>query len=323
MNWTSLAGKRLYPYIEAIRQACLERATAAGNSAYVTAFGTAVTAGMITDYPTLPQVIDDFIDVCLAGSTYAYVNHTDSSGNWDGDLIPYDDIGNPFPYWTEADMLTAISAGSRILSADTGLPLAAWAMQVQAILNLLLWTIQRGESWALTRDGRQGIGTTYALAVAAFNAASWTGAGSGGSTFAAQEVHDNRTIYTCTRFRSSMVLNGWATAMKHTMDGYVQFERVSGATYSDPDYSTVDPGTGPMGQTQWRLKRIKQWTTPFDDASQTEAVGDIATITISDPGSGNRAAWNVSKELPDHTESSASPWTLINKWNVTDGFAYT
>jgi len=319
MNWTSLAGKRLYPYIEAIRQACLERATAAGNSAAVTAFGTAITSGMITDYATLPQTIDDFIDDCLDGGIYGYINHTDSSGNWDGTIIS-SSKENPFPYWTEAAMLTAISAGSRILSADTGLPMAAWAMQVQAILNKLVWTIQRGESWTLTRNRRRGYAYGYTAAVAAWNAAAWNTSGVGVSDFARQSLSGGgeTTWIEVIRFRTSAVLNGWATSMKHTMDGYVQMERYGIYTYSDPDYSTTDPGSG-----QWRLHRIKQWTTPFDDASQTESVGDFATITMADPGTGNRTAWNVSKELPDHTESSASPWSLINKWNVTDGFSYT
>lgn len=58
-----------------------------------------------------------------------YANHTDNSGNWQGQAN--------IPAWTEASILTAIEAESRIAAPDFFN--AAWAEQQHRILNLLRW----------------------------------------------------------------------------------------------------------------------------------------------------------------------------------------
>jgi hypothetical protein len=203
------------------------------------------------------------------------------------------------------------------------LPRAEWAMQVRNVLNKMVWTMQRKVSrftWTSTINRRYGRDYGYTAAVAAWDAAAWNTSGVTTSIHFAQQYISGGSEtewISCYRFRTDTYLTGWATDFKHTVDGYLQFERKGGAVYSDPDYSTVDPGAG-----NWRFEKMYERSTPFDDADDTVMIGDFSSITITDPGAGSSAGWDITRGYPDYSED-VSPWTLVNKWNVTDGFAYT
>lgn len=60
-----------------------------------------------------------------------YINHTDSGGSWDGQ--------SSIPSWTEATILAAIGASTRLPAPTTSKLFNDWMMQQYDIINLLRW----------------------------------------------------------------------------------------------------------------------------------------------------------------------------------------
>jgi hypothetical protein len=99
-----------------------------------------------------------------------YANHQTSGGNYTGLTA--------IPVWSESNMLTAISAASRISAPGASKLTAAWAYQQFQMLNKLRWTNDAKTISAIEIGSKWITGVTgWASAVAAFNAASfaWSG----------------------------------------------------------------------------------------------------------------------------------------------------
>lgn len=97
--------------------------------------------------------------------TNRYYNHQTNGGNYAGLTTRYS-----LPVWTEADMLTAIGASSRIPAPSSGKLVREWAWQQYKILNLLRWV---RTDIAAGVDVYERRGNT----VAEWNAASWVATG--------------------------------------------------------------------------------------------------------------------------------------------------
>jgi hypothetical protein len=126
LGWSStdaIRGHLLRPHAEAVRQAIKERYLAVG--------GTGPTI-LQAEIPLGGPALEDWpwaVQLAVSTLITAYVNHTDSSGDWSGQAA--------IPAWTEAEILADIGA-ARISSG--GFLSADWIYQQYQILNLLKWT---------------------------------------------------------------------------------------------------------------------------------------------------------------------------------------
>lgn len=211
-----------------------------------------------------------------------YANHTDNSGNWDGQ--------SSIPKWAEATILSAISAASRLtcsrLSAQPD-----WIIQQYKIINMLRWIHgDTGTSWPYTEMQTKtgwagGTSATFNDAVTAYNAASWSAAsGSGMAT-----IEDcNRLIY----FEDG---SGYRDFTIRRKKGKVVVANNTGFT---ADYDTYiyhsKPGYGDQGNTSYEDNdaSISEGTYDLQESyslsngsSKNVAFGVYDNVSISDPGS--------------------------------------
>ena len=101
MAWDTLQDKQLYPYIEALRQALIERCTVSGV-AVPAALQNPVVTGDISVYDS--DWGKQFEDTITALIPY-FVNHTDNGGNWhDVLIVSAAAAANVPPKWTEANI---------------------------------------------------------------------------------------------------------------------------------------------------------------------------------------------------------------------------
>jgi hypothetical protein len=171
MDWSSMAGKPLrWCHAEALRLALVERLTAAGVAVPAT-LQTAVAAELLPRQAWCTAYHD-----AVSGLFAKFAQHTDSSGDWEGHT--------EVPAWTEASMLAAIGAASRVTPSASKTPvLSVWAMQQYAMLNLLLWTRYtppHQTTWLPMEFGatpvgyrRQARGGDYATLAADWAGSSW------------------------------------------------------------------------------------------------------------------------------------------------------
>jgi len=141
LDWTSAATlyeRNLIPYVDALRQACLERWAAYTTS---TGGGTRQSLELDTSTGTVPlsltaQGINSAIFTFLSGTTgwrKYWVNHHDVGvGGWVGKTTAP-------PAWTEATMLAQIGDATRLAPVEKGVLSKEWAIQVYKILNQILW----------------------------------------------------------------------------------------------------------------------------------------------------------------------------------------
>jgi hypothetical protein len=166
MDWSSIDAltlKPLYSCCEAIRLAIREGQLAAGMS---------LTLGYDLHPRSIASVFQD-IQTAISGLIPYFVDHTDGAGDWDG--VPQYDYA---PSWTEAGLLAAIEAPSRLSMAIMGSP-EEWIYQQYQILNMLRWVkkslsisnsqfkIGRSDYLYDTRDA------AYEAALVEFESASW------------------------------------------------------------------------------------------------------------------------------------------------------
>lgn len=134
MSWASLGRKLLYPYIEALRLALVERCAAAGET---------VPAILQDPLPpgTTPRAAWGIaFDTTMDALFPRYLNHQTHLQNWSSTSLS-DIIG---PTWNEADLLAATGALHRLHVSANAPFFAGWALQQYAFLNLLRWVGQYG-----------------------------------------------------------------------------------------------------------------------------------------------------------------------------------
>lgn len=249
-----------------------------------------------------------------------YANHTDNSGNWDGQ--------SSIPKWTEATILSAISAASRLtcsrLSAQPD-----WIIQQYKIMNMLRWIHgDTGTSWPYTEMQTKtgwagGTTATFNDAVTAFNAASWSSA-SGSGTTVTEDC--NRLIYfkdaddykdfTIRRRKGKIVVTN-NTGLSADIDTYMYHGKPSygdaaNASYEDNDAS-ISEGTYDLQESY----------TLASGGVKNVAFGVYDGVSITDPGTFDAGTtwvkgWAVGKDgaasLTEHVINIIKPSFAFKDW---------
>lgn len=124
MDWTDVHLAPLYPYLEALRLALVERMTIMGETP-----AAALTAEL-TPLQTPSAAFFSAFQDAISGEL--------SSGAWINHVIGNFDNFTDFSYWNEADMLAAIGDAERVPAPGRlGVVSAAWVQQQYKILNML------------------------------------------------------------------------------------------------------------------------------------------------------------------------------------------
>jgi len=137
-----------WQYAEALRLAIIERANAAGAS-IATSLLPVIGAGSLLRIGAAAGAVSNYrsdFDLLMSTLIPLYVNHTNLDGDWTGQSAQ-----TPGPMWTEADILTAIGAGSRLWqkgspptpwhTEEPHKPISwEWMKQQYDLLNMLRWT---------------------------------------------------------------------------------------------------------------------------------------------------------------------------------------
>lgn len=173
MDWSSadaLRMKPLYPYLEAIRLAIIERKKALGLSLI----------GIWADTYDIRlkslNTITNAMQIAITDLISRYVNSSQTS--WQG--ATYYEIA---PSWTESGLLTYIGAEKRELPSKIQ-PTCSWLYQQYLILNELIYYRRYGnfiypKTVKVTDEGSYGFDGTWSEVSSAFNAAGWSGVGDG------------------------------------------------------------------------------------------------------------------------------------------------
>ena len=300
LDWTpGASGLSLRPHLEAIRQAIVERAYGA---LYYASLGSTlkseVPAGDLASYSPVVSAVQTAVTALIA----RYANHTDSSGNWDGQTS----IG---PSWTASALLADIAPGTtRREQKQYGLRSAAWILQQRLILDRLLWYVFNGTTAtpeaSSSHQRTSGAQVDWATAVTAWDAASWTSTG-------AVVSHDGNLHlgqFTATRRRAAlfgqMLVNvGW----KAGLDVYARFQKPpgTGGTYENPDYAYAENEWARLGSTA---------PLAYLDTEALGTWGDFGSVTVSAPavGAENRG-WYM---------GSSTAYKAVCRWNVAGGFVF-
>ncbi|MFA5321374.1 MAG: hypothetical protein WC373_01765 [Smithella sp.] len=130
IDWTSCKLCSLWSAIESIRLALAERASTVAYTLPILLQTELTKFSFLSSFNELEKGITELIQMAMSDLIIRFVNHTDSSGDWNGQA----DI----PLWTEADILTAIGASER-LSVTRLSSFSAWIKQQYDIINLLKW----------------------------------------------------------------------------------------------------------------------------------------------------------------------------------------
>lgn len=293
--WSDLTGYTIGPAAEALRLALVERADAVGEAVPAILANPLASGGVAK--ATWGQAVDTLIDALIP----QFTNTT---------------IAAPFAAWSEATILTAIGAGSRLSVDGTGyLFRAAWAEQVRAILNkLLAYTIRLPRLNDGSLDDRDSGGTrtgTWAGAVSAYNAASWTAVPLDDNLSGINHIGDNFFGgYSVGRIRTTKhvtVPSGFPYDIYMEATTSAGFEGVD--VWEDNDYSRT-PGS-------WYIYVSSVGT----GAVQDHVVGNFDPVTVSEPSVDSARGWLIWDPRytdPDNPANPHVPFAL-----VSPPFAYT
>jgi len=311
MVWDTLENKRLYPYIEAIRLALIERATVAGV-ALSSVLTTPIASGVI------PKAADGgsfgtLFQAAVTNLIGYFINQTDNGGNWTN-VPSTSSTANIIPDWTEADILTSIGAASRLGVGGDKLFSKEWILQQYQILNKLVWTKTGTNNIAFNMAYQKSSGwqADYTTAVAAFNAASWTTSGATLNSSHFLDISGSQRLII--RNYLDVALSNWSTTYKHSMDIYVRLTGIDGGVnaYEDNDWGTTYPGSG-----KYTIALIHQETTPFQTSTYNYPIaGNFDTPSVTD-GTALKGWYGYDKGL-----GGIKIVVLVNKWNVVDGFQF-
>jgi hypothetical protein len=316
MTWPPTAGYRSLNPMEAIRLALAERCAVSGN-ALLAPIASPFSAGIITrqDMVNIESELNEQIPL--------FVNHTDNAGDWDG-------IGTKSPMWSTTSIMAYLGE-SRLAVPAAGNRPNDWLHQQYNIINLLRWTRRDQVSSGITVTGEERTGSstyatswtaTYSAAVTAWDAASWTGAGTlPAAGYSAKWVPDLAAdrVY-IQRQRSTFSLGSLPSGVSSTVvwHAYTQSPPWSGNTNS----GTLDPAElvfddEGLGYTDDAWNAFE--TATDNTTTRTSGyVGNIATAPAecADPVATESAlGW----ALPSDGESAVY---AVIKWNVTGGFAF-
>lgn len=249
------------------------------------------------------------MDTLLAnGGNRPFVNHTDNSGNWEGQ----DEYA---PKWTEAAILADISIGETRLPVPAELDggtAVAWMVQQKEMIDRMRWTRRTSDfvfEGGNSADERQVSGhPSYGAAVTAWNAASWSSIL--GGTMPLHFAGTNGGGHIIGRKRQELMvdLEHYAGYQK-TWEIYHGFDTPAGiGTYENLDY--------PGATTSGTYGISKQNATPNSDDVFTIELGYIDSVTATRAGRGWAMHPHIVSSWPGQGDGAMF---AIHKWNVAGG----
>jgi len=332
LDWSSDAavrGRLLWLYAEAIRQAVLERSHVAGAIAFPR-LDSEISPDRLPEvywYNVVQQEVDYIIPW--------YVNYLDNAGDWHGKTRP--------PMWSEATLLTAIGAASRLTQGADRLPSAAWCRQQYQILDACRWIREDGfgasalRFFTTVQDAThghyiRGVDGDYAddaAFLAAWAAAPWSEVGSGTMDAYPNAFVDKTAVpggfhYQAGRGRNltfwanPTYWNGLAVATRSyavSIDGYVE-----PGPYTDPVWQPDDFDPAWTAGVPYRVVTAAGITlTPGVTTVQALAgtFGNHAAAPVGySTGDGQRRTWSTNTGGPGGRQNYA-----VVKYNVAGGFS--
>ena len=287
------ANKQLFTTMTGLRNALKERLNAIGDT-----LSGSVTVPEHNKLPTKSWLNSFQGD--MSSAIARYINHTDNSGDWEGE--------STIPDWTENSIIAAIGDPERYSVPD--IPLAKWAKQQYDIINLLRWATgvsARQVPWK-QKEVTPGSGS-WADVVTAFNNASYVNSTTNLRIFRRRKnsggggtIDHVKIFYTLTRQDDSGQFGA-------DYDLYQKFTLNNGNTSVDI-YSSAD------GYLQ--DKHYKQETGSFAVSTYSQSSAEKAvTIDYSEPGTEDKDIGLVAS-----TNQLSTGTTLVLKFDGANGFEY-
>jgi len=268
-----------------------------------------------TDSAALIDVVADALDDLYP----SYVNTAESVA-----------AAAAIPRWTSVSQI--ITAGLSESAETKPLELYTdtfkWWSQSKRVLDEMKWTRHDITSPADTNiEQRAGSDTTWALAITAFDAASWASGGSFSQHFGTESggtytAHRNRadTQTTSTGFDYPTISNDWeaspSTRLPKKTYEYVALFLANG-TYDNADYggangeydSIYENSTANTDE-DFIFISGSNYVLPESDGTTHFKIGGIDTVTVSDPGVAGTRGW---------LDAAPSLRYILYKWDVTGG----
>lgn len=231
-----------------------------------------------------------------------FADHTDNSGVWNDEAS--------IPMWTEANLetQTGLSRPDSPMRGDRISP--DWAFWMYSAINLLLWTVKGQLVSSVSWNRKDADDATWADAITAFNAASWSGWSSYGaySSPAFHQAYLYASSYVIIREAFRLDALAAPTSQYYMADVYTQFKTgLIIANYENNDYAAADGNLYRVySDAVRRLGALPQGTVE---------VGYIDECSITtEPTGFDGTGWE--------TGQAANSWQLIRKYDVAGGFDY-
>jgi len=314
MDWTSLKSKRYYPYVQALVLAMQERWTAIVPGSTLPVYWLNIPGGRAglmvrTTFVGFDNGWGDrwdwFLDNLVRSGNY--IDYEDNGGNWD-DVA----LGDKAPHWTWPTMLASIGDSEWIRATQDTIVTEAWALQMYRILNKLVWRETKAGDHT-NNQTRDGVGVTWADAVASFAADTWhdsPGYANDNYHFARRQVG----VYSIDRRRGSWSIGPFTPEVNHKLDLYFYYQKETFLgnidVYENNDYPSANVD-------KWHLQ--EQVLVPTSVASHSYWVGNFNNVTVTEPALGIIKGWATTRA--QGTSEANWPYSVV-KWNVTGGFKF-
>jgi hypothetical protein len=320
-SWTSIGGNTLdWTYelqchsqkdvLEAIRQAIVERCTVTGTSV-PTLLNSAVPP--LYNLKSFTDEIQSIITTLIP----KFANHTDNSGDWDGQTT--------IPAWSESSLMTHLSA-SRLTVAQIS-ALGTWCKQQYEILNHLRWIKKTDVPYTTTsgiqqrRESTEPSSSRFSTANDAWNTASgqWdSGSWTNGWWGDAPNIgrYAEMTKYS-DGYYSALISNRG----KYTMNWSISTYQASVDLYSVPFIATFSYSTTPTYAfdvgTGWNENAF----TLLENIAETSLSSSFDSSLI-DPGKADRPADPTVDDNVEVKNAFLTTGTAILKFDGTSGFKF-
>ncbi len=330
LEWSTRKNKLLYPGYEMLRRALIERCTAIGTSV-----PSPLDVPRAPDkiYRASPSWLLEFHNK-ITDLIGAFVNYEDSGGDWSG--VSYGQPENVAPIWTEASLMTAIGDPSRIAPYTNFGPrmfYADWSLQQYKILNKLIWVRDQFHAGWTTGNTWQCVGRwkymfsapTWAQAVAAWLAGSWTGPLDGPhSELFGWGSHVNTPPHApyYQILRNHAYFNRGATEFVGSPDFAIEGDWYTPPAFIDtypPNVEVYNAEGQNFLENEFNLQATKIY--PIGTPWKSDDYGRIETAppqppTAPVPDSTSFKGWAFSKP------TSQGPMIFVKRYNVTNGFKF-
>lgn len=319
--WTDadiVAGHLPWRYLEAIRQAILERCEIAGY-----------TANIILQTPVPQYSLPNWdwtwwFQRCMNQLIIRFVNHTDCEGNWSG--IPISEV--VAPAWTQAGIIQECMDTTRLGVIKGGMWSARWVFQQYQLINLLRWTraftqpINKALHEMSQAGGDEDLAAAKADGIAhyvteVFEPSSYPAQG---MTWTRKDEWNGNVYYKTylQRARTQFEITGISTNLKRTLDLYLGESCFSWLTVVLHCPWNWTPDVEETGLISGKIAKWQEWTTPTNILTLTSNwLGNYDTLPPrwTDPPGGapmtlGYQGWRL------------GIYKTVGKWNVPGGLTF-